>query len=170
MLFRSRLPGSAPGHHGAAHADRDAHRLCDLGIGELRDVRPVGIFRGRRAEPFGQGRVYDHQRDGPSAERTAHVGVRHNAGGGREDPDRVFLYGHDVHGEQGAGDADRDDLELNHEAADPAAGEPDPEEGVMEDFPTDENGENAAGDEEDLQGSVEERGAAVPEENPEDEL
>jgi len=48
--------------------------------------------------------------------------------------------------------------------------EPDPEEGVMEDFPTDENGENAAGDEEDLQGSVEERGAAVPEENPEDEL
>ena len=48
--------------------------------------------------------------------------------------------------------------------------EPDPEEEAMEDFPTDENGENAAGDEEDLQGSVEERGAAVPEENPEEEL
>ncbi|MBR4808406.1 MAG: hypothetical protein IKZ65_07945, partial [Lachnospiraceae bacterium] len=33
--------------------------------------------------------------------------------------------------------------------------EPDPEEEAMEDFPTDENGEDAAGDEEDLQGSVE---------------
>ena len=47
--------------------------------------------------------------------------------------------------------------------------EPDPEAEEKEDFPTDENGEDAAGDEEDLQGSVEERGAVVPEENPEEE-